>query len=343
MARAGVGDEDRARIVLRNILQYKEENPETEIAWFRTPSAGWWYWWNSDIETNAWCLRALIRLEPKSPLAPKIVKWPFENRKNGYYWRSTRDTTFCLAAMSDFVVASGEGRADYTLTIELDGKVTKAVKIDRDNFFTYDNRFVIEGVALGGGTHTLKITKKGKGALYWSSYLTYFTKEEDIKAAGRELKVQRRYYRLVQIPYEVEVEGARGQKLIEKRLRYERMPIASGDRVESGDLIQVELEVESDNNYTYLVFEDMKAAGCEPVEVRSGGKRQEGFYSYMELRDEKVAFFLRSIDQGKHLLRYRVRAEVPGVFHALPAVLYGMCVPELRGNSNELVVGIGDK
>ncbi|MDP6439983.1 MAG: hypothetical protein QGH74_10140 [Candidatus Brocadiia bacterium] len=121
------------------------------------------------------------------------------------------------------------------------------------------------------------------------------------------------------------------------------MPIASGDRVESGDLIQVELEVESDNNYTYLVFEDMKAAGCEPVEVRSGGKRQEGFYSYMELRDEKVAFFLRSIDQGKHLLRYRVRAEVPGVFHALPAVLYGMCVPELRGNSNELVVGIGDK
>jgi hypothetical protein len=155
--------------------------------------------------------------------------------------------------------------------------------------------------------------------------------------------VQRRYFRLAPIPYEVEVEGARGQKLIEKRLRYERVPIASGDRVESGALIQVELEVESDNNYTYLVFEDMKAAGCEPVEVRSGGNLQEGFYSHMELRDEKVAFFLRSIDQGKHLLRYRMRAEAPGVFHALPAVLYGMYVPELRGNSDEIVVGIEDK
>ena len=49
--------------------------------------------------------------------------------------------------MSDFVVASGEGRPDYTLTIELDGRVAKTVKIDRDNFFTYDNRFVIEGAS----------------------------------------------------------------------------------------------------------------------------------------------------------------------------------------------------
>ncbi len=34
---------------------------------------------------------------------------------------------------------------------------------------------------------------------------------------------------------------------------------------------------------------------------------------------------------------------MPGVFHALPAVLYGMYVPELRGNWAELVVGIEDK
>jgi hypothetical protein len=276
-------------------------------------------------------------------VAPRLVKWLLNNRRNGYYWRSTRDTTLCVAAMADFVAASGEGRPDYTLRLDLDdGAVVKEVKISRDNFFTFDNRFVVEGVALGGGTHTLKVSKKGPGALYFNAYLRYFTKERDIKAAGHELKVQRSYFRLRQIPFEVEVEGSKGQKLKEKRLRYERIPIESGDVVKSGELIQVELRVRSDNNYTYLVFEDMKPAGCEATQVRSGGKGQEGFYSYMELRDEKTVFFVNSLEQGEHLLRYRLRAEVPGIFHALPTKLYAMYVPELAANSDEKVIGIED-
>jgi len=48
------------------------------------------------------------------------------------------------------------------------------------------------------------------------------------------------------------------------------------------------------------------------------------------------------LGQGEHLLRYRLRAEIPGVFHALPTVLYGMYVPELRANSDEHVIKIVD-
>ncbi|MHC4480139.1 MAG: alpha-2-macroglobulin family protein, partial [Planctomycetota bacterium] len=344
MAMANLGQEERARIVLRNIMQYLQENPETEIAWFRTPRSGWWYWYNNDIETNAWCLRALVRLEPESDAAPRIVKWLLENRRNGYYWRSTRDTALCVAAMSEFARASGEADADYTLTIDLDdGALRKKVHISSENLLTAENRFVVEGPQLGAGKHTLTISKVGPGALYYSAYLRYFTKEEDIKASGLQLKLDRTYYLLRQIPYEVEVEGAEGQKLTERRLRYERIPLKEGDRVESGDLIQVELRVTADNDYTYLVFEDMKPAGCEPTEVRSGGKGQEGFWSYMELRDEKVAFFANSIARGDHLLRYRLRAEIPGVFHALPAVVQGMYVPELRGNSDEAIVRVLDR
>ncbi|MFW6189833.1 MAG: MG2 domain-containing protein [Planctomycetota bacterium] len=344
LALHNLGERDRAETVLRNIMQYLRQNEETEVAWFRTPRQGWWYWWNNDIETNAWCLRALVRVRPRSPVAPRLVKWLLENRRNGYYWRSTRDTTLCVSAMSEFVLATGEGRPDYTLTVGLDdGAVEKTVRITKDNFFTYDNRLVVEGRALSGGRHTLTIRKDGPGAVYWSAYVRYFTKEEDIAASGLQLKLDRRYYRLRQIPFEVEVEGAEGRKLTERRLRYERVPLEDGDRVESGDLVQVEMEVTADNDYTYLVFEDPKPAGCEPVRLRSGGKGQEGFHSYMELRDEKVAFFADSIGRGEHLLRYRYRAETPGVFHALPATVEGMYVPELRGNSTEHVLRIEER
>ncbi|MFH1228444.1 MAG: MG2 domain-containing protein [Planctomycetota bacterium] len=343
MVQANLNDKERSQLVLQNIMQYKEENTETQVAWFRTAERGWWYWWNSDIETNAMILRAMVKIDPKNDTAPKLVKWLLNNRRNGYYWDSTRDTTMCVAAMSDFVTASGEGKPDFTLTLDLDnGAVVKSVKINKDNFFTYDNTFVVEGVSLGDGKHTLKIAKSGPGALYFNTYLSYFTKEEYITAAGHELKVDRVYYKLVQIPYEVTVEDSKGNNITEKRLRYERVPVKDGDAIKSGDVVQVELKVQSDNDYTYLCLEDMKPAGYEPVDVRSGGKGQEGFWSYMELRDEKTVFFLGTIGQGEHLMRYRLRAEIPGIFHALPTIIYGMYAPKLRANGNENIMKVVD-
>src|SRR5690606_5426633 len=108
--------------------------------------------------------------------------------------------------------------------------------------------FLIEGAALGTGKHVLRLTKKGPGALYASTRLTYFSEEEPIPAAGHEIKIDRRYFLLRKVPYEVEVQGSKGEKVMERRLRYERVPLKPGDPVTSGDVIQVELELTSDND-----------------------------------------------------------------------------------------------
>lgn len=334
---------EKARLVYENILQFKEENRETQLAWIRTPTRGWWWWWNDPIEANAWFLRAMMRIEPKSDVAPRLVKWLLENRKNGYYWKSTRDTTLCVSAMAEFVRASGEGAADYTLTISIDGgKDMRKVKIDRASLLSADNRFVIEGPSIGAGKHTVTLTKEGQGALYWSARLQYFTKEVGIKASGHELKVDRRYFRLKQVEHVVDVEGSEGQIVKEKRLRYEREPLPDGATLASGELVQVELEIAADTSYAFLAIEDPKPAGCEAIDVQSGYDTQEGFTTYREMRDEKVVFFVGGVDEGRHLLRYRLRAEVPGRFHALPTQFYAMYTPELRANAAEHVLNIVD-
>ena len=61
----------------------------------------------------------------------------------------------------------------------------------------------------------------------------------------------------------------------------------------------------------------MKAAGFEPVDVRSG-YNGNGLGAYMEFRDNRVAFFVRALARGKHSVSYRLRAEIPGKFGALP-------------------------
>ena len=45
--------------------------------------------------------------------------------------------------------------------------------------------------------------------------------------------------------------------------------------------------IESKNDYEYILFEDMKAAGCEPVALQSGYNGNE-LGAYMELRDNRV-------------------------------------------------------
>ena len=107
----------------------------------------------------------------------------------------------------------------------------------------------------------------------------------------------------------------------------------------SGDLVEVELTVESKNSYEYLLLEDMKAAGFEPVAVRSG---YDASGAYVEYRDTRVALFIRELARGQRSFSYRLRAETPGTFSALPTAISAMYAPELKGNSNEHKITIAD-
>jgi uncharacterized protein YfaS (alpha-2-macroglobulin family) len=87
----------------------------------------------------------------------------------------------------------------------------------------------------------------------------------------------------------------------------------------------------------------MKAAGFEADDVQSGYYTNGGLAAYRELRDNRVSFFVRWLARGKHSISYRLRAEIPGKFSALPAHAYAMYAPELKGNSDELKFNVVDE
>jgi hypothetical protein len=236
----------------------------------------------------------------------------------------------------------------------LDGELRQSVEITPQVLFSFDNSFVIEGAGLRAGRHRLELRKKRLGAaadregapaagdspLYFNAYLTNFSTEEFISAAGLEIKVARKFYKLVRRDDAANIaRGDRGQVVEQKELQYDRVELENLAEVASGDLLEIELEIDSKNDYESVVFEDRKAAGCEPVDVQSGYK-PGGLGAYVEFRDDRVAFFLRTLARGKHSVSYRVRAEIPGRFSALPARGYAMYAPELRGNSDEMKLGI---
>ncbi len=337
-----IGDKARLAAVLENIGQYVVRDDENQTAYLKLPNQNyWWSWYGSEVETDAFYLKLLARTDPKGELAPRLVKYVLNNRGHGSYWNSTRDTAFCIEALADYLKASGEDRPDMTVAISLDGQKRKEVKITPADLFTFDNAFVVAGEALATGPHTVSFLKEGKGPLYYSAYLTNFTREDPITRAGLEIKVDRQVYRLVKDDKVVDVAGGRGQTVGQKVERYRREVLVDGAAVKSGELVEVELAIDSKNDYEYLVFEDYKAAGFEPAKVRSGYNGND-LGAYVEFRDERVAFFARTLARGKHSVSYRLRAEIPGRFHALPARAQAMYAPELRANSDEIRLGVED-
>jgi alpha-2-macroglobulin len=64
---------------------------------------------------------------------------------------------------------------------------------------------------------------------------------------------------------------------------------------------------------------------------------------YQELRDRKVALFIDKLPEGVWEIRYDLRAEAPGTFHALPLIGQAMYVPEIRSNGTEVRLTVEDK
>ena len=123
--------------------------------------------------------------------------------------------------------------------------------------------------------------------------------------------------------------------------KYERQELKNLATLASGDLVEIELVIDSKNDYEYLVFEDMKPAGFEPVELQSGYTGNE-MGAYVEFRDNRVVFFVRVLARGKHSVSYRMRAEIPGKVSALPTKGWAMYAPELKGNSEEIKLQVKD-
>jgi uncharacterized protein YfaS (alpha-2-macroglobulin family) len=335
-------DQEKLAMILRNIEQFVVQDAENQNAYLRLPpDTPWWYWWGSEIESDAYYLKLLAATSPRDEKAAGLVKYLLNNRKHATYWNSTRDTAICIEAMADYLKASGEDNPDMTVEVWLDGKKHKEVHIDQKNLFTFDNKLVLEGDKITAGKHTLEIKRRGSGPVYWNAYQTNFTLEDHITKAGLEVKVNRKYYKLDRMDEKIKVSGSKGQALDQKVDKYKRTELENLAMVKSGDLIEIELEIDSKNDYEYLIFEDPKAAGFEALAVRSG-YTYTGMGAYMEVRDEKIAFFARVLPRGKHSISYRMRAEIPGQFSALPTRAYAMYAPELKGNSDEIKIRVQD-
>ncbi|MFT4649517.1 MAG: hypothetical protein ACI9X4_002757, partial [Glaciecola sp.] len=325
------------------------------------------HWSEGAVESTAFTLRALLAVDPKHELVAPTMSWLVKNRR-GSQWKSTRDTAICVLAMCDYLKATGEASQAVGFKVWVDGELIGERNLEGQALLVAQKPFDIPGAT--SGSHEIVIERtSGEGPLYWTASARFFSDEEPIQARASEIFVRRDYFRLV--PHDTLLKGK----------VFERVLLKDGDAVQSGERIEVVLTLDATNDMEYMMIRDAKPAGLEATALQSGGgkqarqlrsdevdkrfgegsednanhratgdavlKRHKGYtgrsqWLYHELRDEAQVFFADKLPTGVWEIRSTLRAEVPGTFHALPAVATAMYVPEIQGNSAEVRVQVND-
>ena len=340
------GDAERARVLIRNledgvridrtpdqsVLLKGETTAETMQTAYWGARGFWWRWHEGPVETTAFALQALVTIDPENRLVEPVMNWLVKNRR-GRQWNNTRDTAIALLAMNDYLERSGELAGDIAYEVSVNGRVIATKALTAKEVLEAPSRFAVDPGVLTDTTQEILIRRtRGKGPIYFSAEARFVSLEEPVKAAGNEIFVRREYFRLAPRP------------TLLKGVQYDRIPLRDQESVKSGERVEVVVTIDSKNDYSYLVFEDLKPAGFEAVELQSGlplyaqSTTKGSVWVYQELRDRKVAMFIDQLPQGIWEIRYTLRAEVPGSFHALPLLGQAMYVPDVRANGDEVRV-----
>lgn len=283
----------------------------------------------NDLEATALSVKALSRLLPQSPVLPKAARWLVANRKNGYFWQSTKHTAFAIYGLTDYLKVSQELQPDYTVEVYLNGEQVHARRVTSADL----HPFVLErkGAALSG-TNRLRVVKRGKGVLYFASTLDYFTRGDVQAQSSQGLTLTREYLRL-----RVTESGDQSKWAVE--------PLTG--ELRSGDVIVSKLRVQG-SRARQILIEDPIPAGCEQVENVSGVNldfsdgRWTDWYSRREFRDNRTAIFLDYFD-GDATFQYALRVQIPGEFKVGPARAELMYQPTVQANTVTTRTKILDK
>ncbi|HEV2835585.1 MAG TPA: alpha-2-macroglobulin family protein, partial [Pyrinomonadaceae bacterium] len=272
-------------------------------------------------EGTALSVKALARIKPKSAVLPLAARWLVSERRNGYYWNSTKDTAFAIFGLIDYVKVSRELTPSYDLEVYVNGETVLAEHVTEASA---TQSFVVnrKGSAVGATNH-IRIVKRGKGSVYFSTSVDYYTNDENVAARGSsDLNVTREYYRL-----QVQDQNY--------KLTWTMTPLTG--EIHSGDVLVVKLRLTGKPG-RHVMLEDPIPSGAEQLEAVGNlnlnytNHGWSDWYSSREFRDRRTVFFIDRFD-GDTTFQYAIRVQVPGEFVVAPTRAELMYEPAINANT----------
>lgn len=314
----GIGESGKVNEVMSEIDK-RAKDSKNECYWDGRTFT--YSWIDNNIETTAYCLQAYVQIRPNDARIQRIINWLSKHRR-GKGYHSTKDTAAVVYAFTNYLLKSGEMKPDYVLNLVMNGKTLIDYNVKSIELPQSVGSIKLDKNEVKSGKNTININKDGEGVLYYTVRLRYFPSRDKIESYSNGIKVSRRY---MLITRRKDKDG----KIVEVAEPLPERPL------ERGAHLRVEVTIEADKDYRYVIIEDPLPAGFE-VTIPQGDRNWGSmWWCRQEVRDEKVSFFSIKLNEGKKMrLTYDIRSEMFGKVNILPATAYAMYEPEIRGHSS---------
>lgn len=238
-----------------------------------------------------------------------IVQWLMNNR-NGYegLWGSTRQSAQILFALMKYIKTYDELSPDLKYELVLNGENLAKGEAGSSKF-SKEIEIPLKDLK---NKNTLEFKQEGKGNIYYTLHLKNYDLASDIEKPADGLKVIRTYLK-------------------------DGKPV---DKIHVGDILTVQIVVESPQDMNYVMVEDSLASGFDVINDRLKEPENEWeWYGYwgdpVDIRDEKVIMFRDYLSAGRNEFSYRVRVARDGVYSAPAARAEPMYNPQIFGVGSE--------
>lgn len=304
-----------------------------------------WDW--DDVEATSVALRAITAVDNKDPRIEPVLRW-LMYRRTGGYWSNTRDTSWALMALCDYLSATGAATPGGEVSVKLNGELLQTVALTKDALSEKEIVVHAPAARMRSGANRITLERSGGTTpVFYTVELKQMVGVEDMKAIA---PVMAATSHLLSDPKHTGVTGGDPANRFEISRVYQRVVAqrssdsdwslqaeATNNQLAEGDRVRVKLTITSPRDMDYVLIEDPFPAGCEVTERGDADEVVEWgyWYSSIDIRDSKIAFFVRSLPKGVSVIEYNMRAKTHGSYHAMPTLIQGMYSPDMHAESAE--------
>lgn len=302
------------------------------------------YWYTSDDLTGtAMALRVMVAHDPRDARIPAILRWLMFKRTDSY-WSNTRDTSLVLAALTEYIQSIPNYSAGGQVDVQINGKAWMSLALRENNLLEKEIVLRVPSERLVTGKNEVTLTR-----VYGNSPIFYTVESKQTVPSAMQLHSTAQGSADLSVHREYRRISDRQSTSTPWEIVSDLIPVGSGSGdavpMQVGDRIRVRLTITAKRDMDYVLIEDAFPAGCE---VTERGDISEAYawsewWSSVDVRDDRAAFFARFMKVGTHTIEYNLRPQSPGTYHALPTLVQAMYAPEKRAFSTEATVEVRTK
>lgn len=309
-------------LIYASLLDRAKKN--THIGMYWVENSGW-YWYDNKIGTQAMIISFFQEMKASDKIMDDARLWLILN-KEANAWETGVQTADAIYA----VLLSGKNylATSPRPTVKVGNKTLVYENTKNNNEIEVE---YIEGLGqikhrwsgseVNSSLGKVSVEKHSDGPAVLNMYWQYEEDMTKVKASqNSSMKVQKKYYRLVP--------GEKAETGIE------------GTEFTVGDKIQIEILVTVDRDMEFVHLKDLRPAGFEPTDTRSGYRWKNGAVYYQSTKDASMEFFIEQLRKGTYKFTYTVYATHSGQFSNGMASMQSYYAPKFAGHSSVVEIQI---